>query len=362
MTLRAKRTRLPEDAVGSRASVASAASETVALTTMTSAAILGVLAGTAEAAREAAHRAQVQVTPAPDASHETAPPQMIERAPAHNATLPAMEPADAPSPVQTGPTSVEHGELAPLNGTAMAAQTAETASHHDAGLAAPANHSVAGSAAAAGMATTTSSDPLAIDTDQALGGALAIVDGFGQQLTQTLGALTADITALTTTIQSSLDNLTSLVDLTAATRTITTSIDQLAQTLTSTTSNLTAIAEATTDSLADLTSIVTDQASGTATALLDTLPAALLGGPDAPQIDTVFETAFAQENASRLETPTIDPHKSAASGSFLHTGDDLLPFAVELPLLQLGFMGQSYAEVVDLHDSTFSTWGHGLHG
>jgi hypothetical protein len=361
MDLRAKR-RLPEDAVGSRTSVASATSESVALTTMTSAAILGVLAGTTEAAREAAHRAQIQTTTDLDAPQEAPPPQTSEAPPPHAAAPLALEPVEAPSADASATAPAEHSELAPLNGTPQAAQAValDAAGGHDTEIAAPASQSVIGSAAASST-TTASSGLLTIDTDQTLGSALSVVEDFGQQLTQTLDGLAANVTALTTTIETSLNNLSSLLDLTTATNTITTSIEQLSQTLTSTTSSLAAITEATTESLAGLTSTITDTVTGTVGSLLDTLPSTLLGGPEAPQVDDVFQTAFAKEDATQT-TLAADSHESDAAASFLHMGDDLLPFAVELPAVQLGFLGQSYAEVVDPHDTTFSTLGHGLHG
>ena len=90
-----------------------------------------------------------------------------------------------------------------------------------------------------------------------------------------------------------------------------------------------------------LTGTITDTVTGTVGSLLGTLPSALLGGPDAPQVDTVFQAAFAQEDVTHTAL-AADSQQSDAAASFLHMGGDLLPFApVELPALNLGFMGQS---------------------
>src|SRR5688572_9675450 len=110
MDPRAKR-RLPEDAVGSRSSVATAASESAALTTMTGAAILGVLAAEAEAARIAqnpgaipqppetpstgtsAHQIPDEARPTPLTGPELRAPTAVEPAQETVGRQPVLDPA-----------------------------------------------------------------------------------------------------------------------------------------------------------------------------------------------------------------------------------------------------------------------------
>jgi hypothetical protein len=330
MDPRAKR-RLPEDAVGSRSSVATAASESAALTTMTGAAILGVLAAEAEAARIAQDPGAIPQAPEtpstdmsahriPDDAHQTPPNGPELRAPA------AVEPAQE--------TIGRQPLLDPAPAQAVSPDTDAAAAF---------DISTQGASAPSPPAADA---PPALGASLTLDSARTVVSDFGQQVAGTLDSLVADVTAITTLVETSLSHLTSLDGLAAATRSISQSVDQLAQALTGTTEALAGLADTTLDSLSGLTATIGD----TGAALLDTIPAAILGGPEAPLVDGVFETAFGpQPEAPQPDAP-----------AFLLPVDDLLPFAAETPTVQLGFIGQSYADAVDLHDTSFSI--HALHG
>jgi hypothetical protein len=333
--------RLPEDGVGSRSSVATAVSESAALTTMTGAAILGVLAAEAEAARAAQDRGAIPrapETPSTDGAAHRAPGTDD----AHLAP-PASPDLRAPAPVESAPTADHRAWLDPAPAPAH-----ETSSQTS--VAATSNVSTQGASAPSPPAADAAP---ALDAPATLDSARTIVSDFGQQVAGTLDSLVADVTAITTLVETSLSHLTSLDGLTAATRTISQGVDQLAQTLTGTTDALADLADTTLDSLSGLTATIGD----TGAALLDTLPAAILGGPETPLVDDVFETAFGPQPESG---PHPEAPQPAEAPAFLHPLDDLLPFAAETPMVQLGFIGQSYADAVDLHDTSFST--HALHG
>lgn len=107
--------------------------------------------------------------------------------------------------------------------------------------------------------------------------------------------------------------------------------------------------------------------AGTGAALLDDLPASLLGGPQAnPQADGVLAEAFGASvpQSEPVATATIEP--APAEGAHTQT-NAFSAFDVESMLVgdtgpvMLGFIGQSYIDAFDAHDVTHHA-SQSLHG
>jgi hypothetical protein len=124
------------------------------------------------------------------------------------------------------------------------------------------------------------------------------------------------------------------------------------------------VLDLTTDEQSSSTIDVTAVA-GTGAALLDDLPASLLGGPQAnPQADGVLAQAFGtsvppSETVAAIDhAPAIDAHTQTGALDGIDIGSML---GGDTGHVTLGFIGQSYIDAFDAHDVTHHA-SHSLHG
>jgi hypothetical protein len=148
----------------------------------------------------------------------------------------------------------------------------------------------------------------------------------------------------------------------------------MAQTLTQITGQIPIELAAVTGGLDDTTATIAS-ASASATSLLEDLPSTLLGAPDAlPSANGVLASAFGTvptataASLGHLSETTDSQHNAANVPSAVMAAPVMAEFAHadhgadNSAAIQLGFLGQSYLDAVDVHDLASHTISSPFHG